>query len=93
MTVTLSDIEGRPGASFSGRDPAHPRCCRRRSSPASPALTFYVKYENLQVTNSFKDRGAFVRLCGPHRRRAPPRRHRDVGRQTTPRRSPIMRSG
>ncbi|MGZ8388709.1 MAG: pyridoxal-phosphate dependent enzyme, partial [Rhodoplanes sp.] len=35
-------------------------------APKLAALTgaeVYVKYENLQVTNSFKDRGAFVKLA------------------------------
>ncbi len=35
-------------------------------APKLSALTgaeVYVKYENLQVTNSFKDRGAFVKLA------------------------------
>ena len=25
----------------------------------------YVKFENMQVTNSFKDRGAFIKLSQP----------------------------
>src|SRR5215470_16963244 len=30
---------------------------------AATGAEIYVKYENLQVTNSFKDRGAFVKLA------------------------------
>ena len=44
----------------------------------------YVKFENLQVTNSFKDRGAYVKLSVSDGGRARPRRHRHVGRQPRP---------
>ncbi len=60
MTMTLADIETArrqlTGAIL--RTPMLP-------APKLSALTgaeVYVKYENLQVTNSFKDRGAFVKL-------------------------------
>jgi threonine dehydratase len=61
MTVTLADIETarRQLAGEILRTPMLP-------APKLSALTgaaVYVKYENLQVTNSFKDRGAFVRLA------------------------------
>ncbi len=64
-------------------------CCARRCLAAPPlsALTgaeVYVKYENLQVTNSFKERGACVKLAALGARRAPPRRDRHVGRQPCP---------
>jgi threonine dehydratase len=39
-----------------------PRCWLRRSSRCLTGAEVFVKYENLQVTNSFKDRGAFVKL-------------------------------
>jgi cysteine synthase len=39
------------------------QCCQRQSSPALTGAEVYVKYENLQVTNSFKDRGALVKLA------------------------------
>ena len=39
------------------------RCCRRRKLSALTGAEVYVKYENLQVTNSFKDRGALVKLA------------------------------
>jgi threonine dehydratase len=61
MTVTLADIETarRQLAGEILRTPMLP-------APKLSALTgadVYVKYENLQVTNSFKDRGAFVKLA------------------------------
>jgi threonine dehydratase len=61
MTVTLADIEAArvklAGAIL--RTPMLP-------APKLSVLTdadVYVKYENLQVTNSFKDRGAYVKLA------------------------------
>jgi threonine dehydratase len=61
MSVTLADIEAArrklDGAVL--RTPMLP-------APKLSALTgadVHVKYENLQVTNSFKDRGAFVKLA------------------------------
>ncbi len=61
MTVKLADIETarRQLAGAILRTPMLP-------APKLSALTgaeVYVKYENLQVTNSFKDRGAFVKLA------------------------------
>jgi threonine dehydratase len=61
MTVTLADIEAarRQLAGAILRTPMLP-------APKLSGLTgaeVYVKYENLQVTNSFKDRGAFVKLA------------------------------
>jgi threonine dehydratase len=60
MTVTLADIEAarRTLAGAILRTPMLP-------APKLSELTgadVHVKYENLQVTNSFKDRGAFVKL-------------------------------
>jgi threonine dehydratase len=60
MTVTLADIEKarRVIAGQVLRTPMLP-------APKLSALTgaeVFVKYENLQVTNSFKDRGALVKL-------------------------------
>jgi threonine dehydratase len=61
MTITLADIQAArrtlEGAVL--RTPMLP-------APKLSALTgaeVYVKYENLQVTNSFKDRGAYVKLA------------------------------
>ena len=57
------------------------------AAPPLSALTgaeIFVKYENLQVTNSFKERGACVKLAALSRRRAPARRDRHVGRQSRP---------
>src|SRR5260370_33295703 len=61
MTVKLADMETarRQLAGAILRTPMLP-------APKLSALTgaeVYVKYENLQVTNSFKDRGAFVKLA------------------------------
>ena len=61
MTMKLADIEAarRRLAGAVLRTPMLP-------APKLSALTgaeVYVKYENLQVTNSFKDRGAFVKLA------------------------------
>jgi len=61
MTVTLADIEAarRKLVGAILRTPMLP-------APMLCGLTgaeVYVKYENLQVTNSFKDRGAFVKLA------------------------------
>src|SRR5579864_6126421 len=61
MTVTLADIETarRRLEGTIVRTPMLP-------APKLSALTgaeVYIKYENLQVTNSFKDRGAIVKLA------------------------------
>jgi threonine dehydratase len=61
VTVTLDEIEV-------ARKVIEGHVLRTPILPASnlSALTgaaIYVKYENLQVTNSFKDRGAFVKLA------------------------------
>src|SRR5260370_29041291 len=61
MTVKLADIE-------TARRQLAGEILRTPMLPATKlsALTgaeIYVKYENLQVTNSFKDRGAFVKLA------------------------------
>src|SRR5215208_8066122 len=68
LKVTLADIE-RARRTIAGhvlRTPTLP-------APKLSALTgaaVYVKYENLQVTNSFKERGAFNKLAslGPAER-------------------------
>src|SRR5467141_448663 len=61
LTVTLADSEAarRTIAGHVLRTPMLP-------APKLSALTgaeVFVKYENLQVTNSFKDRGAYVKLA------------------------------
>src|SRR5215467_4099452 len=61
MSITVADIEAarRTIAGQVLRTPMLP-------APKLSALTaaeVYVKYENLQVTNSFKDRGALVKLA------------------------------
>src|SRR5262252_730785 len=70
MSITIADIEAerRTIAGQVLRTPMLP-------APKLSALTaaeVYVKYENLQVTNSFKDRGALNKLAslsGPERGR------------------------
>ena len=37
-------------------------CCHPRGFPKSPGAEVWVKYENLQATGSFKERGALVKL-------------------------------
>ena len=60
LTISIKDIEA-ARATIAGavlRTPMLP-------APKLSALTgaeVFVKYENLQVTNSFKDRGALVKL-------------------------------
>ena len=61
MTITLADVQTarRTLADAVLRTPMLP-------APKLSALTgaeVFVKYENLQVTNSFKDRGAYVKLA------------------------------
>src|SRR5947208_2436413 len=61
MTITVADVEA-------ARRTIAGQVMRTPMLPAPPlsALTgaeVYVKYENLQVTNSFKERGAFVKLA------------------------------
>jgi threonine dehydratase len=61
MTITLADVQTarRTLAGQVLRTPMLP-------APKLSALTgaeVFVKYENLQVTNSFKDRGAYVKLA------------------------------
>ena len=61
MIVTLAAIEA-ARRTLAGQVLATPML----PAPKLSALTgaeVYVKYENLQVTNSFKDRGAFVKLA------------------------------
>jgi threonine dehydratase len=61
VSVTLAAIEAARRA-LAGQVIATPML----PAPKLSALTgaeVYVKYENLQVTNSFKDRGAFIKLA------------------------------
>ena len=93
--VMLADIE-RARHTISGQ------VLRTPLLPAPPlsALTgaeVFVKYENLQVTNSFKERGACVKLAALSADERAPRRDRDVSRQSRPggglSRPPARRSG
>ena len=47
---------------ISGRVLRTPTLPAPEAFASSPALSVFVKYENLQVTGSFKDRGALVKL-------------------------------
>lgn len=60
MTVSLAAIESARRA-LQGQVLSTPMLPAPRLSALTGAEVF-VKYENLQVTNSFKDRGAFVKL-------------------------------
>ena len=61
LKITLADIEA-------ARRTIAPHVLRTPMLPAPPlseltGAEVYVKYENLQVTNSFKERGACVKLA------------------------------
>ena len=60
MTVTFSDIE-RAASQLEGQVVKTPTLPAPKLSRATEA-DVYVKFENLQVTSSFKDRGAFIKL-------------------------------
>src|ERR1700681_1654911 len=62
MSVTVADIEA-ARHTITGQVLRTPMLPAPRLSALTGAEV-YVKYENLQVTNSFKDRGAFVKLSG-----------------------------
>ena len=65
-------------------------------APRLSALTgaeVYVKYENLQVTNSFKERGALNKLASLTAERAQRAASSPCRPATTPRRSPTTRRG
>jgi threonine dehydratase len=61
VTVSLTDIE-RARRTIAGAVLRTPVLPAPRLSALSGA-EIYVKYENLQVTNSFKERGALTKLC------------------------------
>jgi threonine dehydratase len=61
MVIRLADIEAARKA-LTGQVLRTPMLPAPRLSELTGAEV-YVKYENLQVTNSFKDRGAFVKLA------------------------------
>ena len=58
--ITISDIEAAQRV-LKGRVVRTPMLAAPKLSELTGAQVF-IKYENLQVTNSFKDRGAFVKL-------------------------------
>jgi threonine dehydratase len=61
MTITLADVEA-ARATIAGRVMRTPMLPAPKLSALTGA-TVYVKYENLQVTNSFKERGALNKLA------------------------------
>ena len=61
MTITLADVEA-ARRTISGHVMRTPMLPAPKLSALTGA-TVYVKYENLQVTNSFKERGAFNKLA------------------------------
>src|SRR3954451_13539194 len=61
MSITLADIEAARGV-IAGHVIRTPMLPAPRLSELTGA-SVYVKYENLQVTNSFKERGARNRLA------------------------------
>ncbi len=91
MTVTAADIEAarRTIAGQVLRTPMLP-------APKLSALTgaeVFVKYENLQVTNSFKERGALNKLASLSAKPSARAASSPCRPATTPRRSPITRRG
>jgi threonine dehydratase len=60
LTISIKDIEAARGI-IAGVVPRTPMLPAPKLSALTGAKVF-VKYENLQVTNSFKDRGALVKL-------------------------------
>src|SRR4029079_1538943 len=60
MAITLADVEA-ARRTIAGRVLRTPMLPAPKLSALTGA-TVFVKYENLQVTNSFKDRGALVKL-------------------------------
>lgn len=61
MTITLADVEA-ARRTIAGRVMRTPMLPAPKLSALTGA-TVYVKYENLQVTNSFKERGALNKLA------------------------------
>ena len=91
MSVTIADIEAarRTIAGQVLRTPMLP-------APKLSALTgaeVYVKYENLQVTNSFKERGALNKLASLEPERARAAASSPCRPATMPRRWPITPRG
>jgi threonine dehydratase len=62
MTVTIEDI--RAAASTIGDQIERTPCVRSRTLSAITGAEIWLKFENLQYTASFKDRGALNKLAG-----------------------------
>ena len=82
-SITLAAHRGRAAGASIGHVLRTPMLPAPRLSALTGAEVF-VKYENLQVTNSFKERGARTKLASLTGSRARARRHRHVGRQPRP---------
>jgi threonine dehydratase len=61
MTITLADVQA-ARCTLAGAVLRTPMLPAPKLSAVTGAEVF-VKYENMQVTNSFKDRGAYVKLA------------------------------
>ena len=61
MTVTLADVEAAAAAPARARSCARP-CLLSRTLSEITGAELWLKFENLQYTASFKERGAYNRL-------------------------------
>ena len=82
LPVTLDDVE-HAAARIAGAV-VHTPCLRSETLSRIAKADVWVKFENLQFTASFKERGALNKLLQLTRGRAQARRHRHVGRQPRP---------
>jgi threonine dehydratase len=74
MTVTLDDVR-RAAAAIKGQVERTP-CQKSRTLSQIMGAEVFIKFENLQFTASFKDRGALNKLLSAiTRRRLPIMRH------------------
>ena len=81
-TLTLQDIRA-AAARIDGHVDKTP-CRHSRTLSEITGADVWVKFENLQFTAAYKERGALNKLLQLTRRRAPARRHRRLGRQPRP---------
>ena len=90
--ISLADIEAaRSDASRAGA--AHADAAGAKAVGSKTGAEVFVKYENLQVTNSFKDRGALREACVARPRTSARAASSPCRPAITPRRSPTMRAG
>ena len=86
------DDRGGGGADRGGGRSARRRCIRQTLSEMTGAEV-WLKFENLQFTAAYKERGALNALLLLQRRSAGARRDRGVGGQSCAGRSPITAPG